>query len=297
VKPEQVPISSPRESEVVLRLAAFRFLSAAQIAEFVLSGSRYSTRSREEINWRVLGSLKARALVACTPRMVGGPGGGAARLVYYLTPAGYRLARLLCAGIPVHRAKSPGTFLIRHALMTAEIALAFGRASASHEGHELVAWECDWQAALPLGASAVVPDGYLVYAVNTRRLHAFVEVDLGTEHTAFFARKIRRYLDLYRGNWRSRLPVWPAVLVVAEGEARATQLRRVTETVIGSQPDQRRLRDAVPFAFAGVGDVLGPWGPLGEVWEFAGRRERAALETIETRAGPSVDAAAMVIDR
>ncbi len=203
---------------------------------------------------------------------------GSARLTYYLTPAGCRVAHSLLPGPPLRRSKSVGTFLIRHALMTAEAALAFRRAAGLHAAHEVVGWECEWQAALRLGASAVVPDAYLVYAVAGRRLHAFLEVDLGTEHSAFFAGKIRRYLALYRsGNWRPRLPVWPLVLVVAENAARVGHLRRVCETVLSSQPDAPRLAGRAAFHFASIGDLLGPTGPFGEIWEVTGHVERAAL--------------------
>ncbi len=277
--------SSPRETEIVLRLAAFRYLGASQVCAFLFDGSSVSARSRTVITRRILGRLRSRGLVATTPRLVGGPGGGSARLTHYLTRAGYRLARSLDPLVPLRRLRSPGSFLIRHGLLTAEIALAFRQEARLRVGHELVAWDCDWQAALALGASAVLPDAHLVYRTPEGRLHAFLEVDLGSERTPFFARKVRRYLDLYRsGSWRSRLPLWPLVLTVAETEARATQLRRISEAVLVSQPDRERLARATEFRFASATDLLGPAGPLGEIWQVAGRSGRHALAA-EARAG------------
>ncbi len=101
---------------------------------------------------------------------------------------------------------------------------------------------------------------------------------MGNEHTPFFARKIGRYLDLHRsGSWRSRLPLWPLVLVVTESDARATQLRRVTEAMLSSQPDRQWLARATAFDFTSAGDLVGPAGPLGEIWQVAGRPGRAGL--------------------
>lgn len=258
-------------------MAAFRYLTGSQIAEFVFDGSAVSPRCREIMTWRLLGVLRRRGLIGSTPRMVGGPGGGSARLPYHLTTAGYRFARSLSAAVPERRPKSPGTFLIRHGLMTAEVALAFRRAARLHPGHELIDWQRDWQAAMPLGGSVLVPDAYLEYDFP-KHILAFLEVDMGGEGTPFFARKIRRYLDLYRsGGWRSRLPLWPLILVVTETDARATQLRDVTEAVCESQTRAYWLVRPPEFDFASVSDPIGPAGPLGEIWHVAGRAGRKTL--------------------
>ena len=105
--------------------------------------------------------------------------------------------------------------------MTAEVALAFGRAARRYAGHEIVQWECDWQTSQRLGALTVVPDAHIVYKTAKIEFDAFVEVDRGTEGTRRFARKIARYLDLYRGgSWRSHLTVWPVLLTVAPTDVR-----------------------------------------------------------------------------
>ena len=92
-----------------------------------------------------------------------------------------------------------------HGLMCAEVALSFRHAARSNPGHELLDWECDWQAFERLGAKLVVPDAHLVYSTKVWVLDAFIEVDLATEGSRVFAWKIRRYLDLYRGGtWRKK---------------------------------------------------------------------------------------------
>lgn len=270
--------STPQEVAVVLQLVTFRFLTVAQIADLVFETSAASARSRVVMAGRLLAASRRRGLVAATPRLSGGLGGGSSRPTYYLTPRGYRLAHDLNPALPVKRLKSPGRYLIHHALITAEVALAFRRAALRHDDHEVVAWECEWQAVLGTGNFVVVPDGYLVYRVGAQRLHAWIEVDLGTEHSAFFARKISRYLDLHRsGAWRARLRVWPLVLVVTETEPRAAQLRRITEAVLASQLDRRYIVDAAPFAFASLADVVSATGPFGVIWHHAGAPSRTSL--------------------
>jgi len=116
-------------------------------------------------------------------------------------------------GLPRWRPRVEGTFLLAHGLMVAEIALAFRRAARAHPGRDLLVWECDWQVSETLGRLPVLPDARLIYEIGQRRIHAFIEADRGSERSAYFGRKVDRYLDLYRdGRWRAHLPVWPLVL-------------------------------------------------------------------------------------
>ncbi len=165
-----------------------------------------------------------------------------------------------------------------HGLMSAEVALAFMRAARAHSGHEILDWECDWQTVERVGALNVVPDAHLVYKTTKVELDAFIEVDRGTEGTRRFGRKIGRYIEVYRGGaWRSHLPVWPVVLTVAPSETRATALRRVTESILSLPPNAARITKAMEFDFTSLPDLLCPAGPLGEIWQVAGRAGRHPL--------------------
>ena len=262
---------SPRETQALLLLASYRYLSRSQIEQFLLQGSDLGESSRNTTSWRILRSLTTRGLVGQTVRLLGGPVGGSARLGYFLTPDGYRLALGLNSSLPPKRPTSGGTFLMQHALATADVSLAFRRAASSNPGHELLEWECDWQAAHRLGNSLVVPDGHLVYASNDYELDALVEVDLGTEGTRFFGRKIQRYLELFRSSsWRHHLPIWPVIITVAPSEIRAAALQRCTETVLARQSDHDKLRAETEFAFAALPRLVLE-DPLAKVWRIAGR--------------------------
>ncbi len=110
--------------------------------------------------------------------------------------------------------------------MATEIELALLRSARTRIGEELELWEADWQIAMRTGRrAAVVPDAHFVYRAAPGRLHAFVEVDLGTEGTRFFARKIAHYVELFEsGGWREFVPHLPWVLTVTPSEARAASL-------------------------------------------------------------------------
>jgi hypothetical protein len=165
-----------------------------------------------------------------------------------------------------------------HGLMCADVALAFRRTARAHAGHELVDWECDWAAAERLGSTVVVPDAHLVYRAARTTLDAFLEVDLGTEGSRVFARKIERYLALYRsGAWQAHLPVWPLVIAVTPSATRAALLRRASATVLDAQYDREHIKQVTAFAFSTIDDVLGASGPLGLIWRFAGGPDRAPL--------------------
>ncbi len=267
--------SPSRETEALTLLGCHRYLSRQQIEEFVLEGANMTAKSKRVVAKRILHRLKQRGLIGLTPRLAGGAGGGEARVAYFLTPAGHRLA---FPHEPAQRAPSRGTFLMRHALTTADVALAFRRAARSQIGHEVVAWESDQQTAQRLGTGLVIPDAHLVYATADRELDAFIEVDLATERNRFFTRKISRYLELYRsGTWRQSLAVWPLVLTITLSEGRATALRRATEALLSAQRDAERILPSTEFRFAALAHLLDVPGPLGPVWQVAGRKGLYAL--------------------
>ncbi len=278
---------SIRETKPLLLLGCFRHLSQSQIDEFLFAGLPLTPASREVITRRILRRLLSRELIVALPRSSTEPGGRSARLAYVLTRAGYSIATSLNPTLPAWRPIARSTFLISHSLVTADLALAFRRAARANPGHEVLDWECDWQTALRLGSSLIVPDGHLVYATAACEIEAFVEADLGTEGTRFFAGKITRYLDLYRsGRWHGRLATWPVVLTVTTTTGRARILRRTTETVLAAQRDSDRLAKLTEFRFSSLADVLGPAGPLGEIWQVAGRpRPRSLLPELPAQVG------------
>jgi hypothetical protein len=185
--------------------------------------------------------------------------------VYLLTASGEAVLRRTGrrAGPPPVRR---GSLFVEHALMTAEVALAFKRAARAKPGPALVSWESDWDFAAAISGSPLIPDARIVLAANGVELHVFLEVDRATERPAAFARKITAYIEwFWSGTWRQHLSVWPLVLVVTPTAVRAISLRRTTEAAMA-----RYGGEGTEFRFAALGH-LNETGPFGEVWQVAGR--------------------------
>lgn len=272
------PSLTSRELLALALLGRFRFLTRSQLQTLLFGANGPpSGLSAQTMAFRTLHSLRAKGLVERTSRSVGGASGGSAAHAWFLTARGARAVNEpRIAGLP-RRLPPRGTFLLRHALAVADVAIAFERAASGHEGHRLLSFECDWEVAERLGPTVVVPDAYLVYETPLVELHAFVEADLGTAGSKFFARKVANYLALWRGRrWRDADGLWPTVLVVTPDQRRSSLLKRATEAVITGEPDADRVRAATEFAFAPLASITNE-GPLARTWEVAGREGRHRL--------------------
>ena len=257
-----------RELETLLQLACFHYLTSVQLAGFLFDGTAATASTRSTGTRRVLATLARRNLITATPRLIGGPGGGSARRAYLITPNGYEwlASHDRRAGPPPARR---GTIFVEHALATAEVALAVRRGARAQPGHHLVSWESDWEIATALPDVPVRPDARLVYATPECEVDAFIEVDLSTERPVVFARKIARYLAVYRSSaWRTRLAIWPVVLVVTPSAVRAVSLRRTTEAVLAGTDND--TRGGTEFRFTSL-QHLQDLGLAGEIWQVAGR--------------------------
>jgi hypothetical protein len=280
-----VIVSLGRESEVVRLLALHRFLTQPQLAEFLFADSTLTPRSRQVVTWRLLGRLQRWGLVAATPRQTGGAIAGSTLPGYFLTAAGLRLAATFYPDLPARRPARRAPFLLAHSVMATEVELAFRRTARGRAGHEIELWECDWQIALRLGATAVIPDARLVYRLGAVRLRAFLEVDLGTEGTRFFARKVERYIRLRGdGAWTAFLPRWPLVLTVTPTDARASSLCEATAAALGRSPFSSR---GMLFKFCTIGALQGELGALAAPWRVAGEKDASPLATTEQLAAAS----------
>src|SRR2546430_11833286 len=81
-------VASVRERTALVQMAFFRCLNSAQVEGFVLDRPDRTAHAREVATQRLLDRLRRRGLVAATPRLAGGPGGGSARGGYPPTHAG-----------------------------------------------------------------------------------------------------------------------------------------------------------------------------------------------------------------
>jgi hypothetical protein len=167
-----------------------------------------------------------------------------------------------------------GLLFVDHRLAVNDVRIAF-TAGARRWGYSIEGWwyelpiredvdDAD-EKAPPL---VLRPDAYFTLLVDQRRLHLFLEVDMGTESHGRFAAKIRRYLaykqsGLFRIRFGGRSF---RVLVVAPTVTRLRSLKRVTE----SQGGQRM------FWFAPLHDVTVERIGM-PIWQLAGESVKARL--------------------
>jgi len=265
-----IPALGEREETALSLLARFHFLTRSQLQAFLFPDGVHSEASARVMTRRVLQRLTSQGLISRTRRFIGGACGGSGQHAYFPTTSG---ARLLSS--PEARRQAPrGSFLLRHALAVADVALSF-KAAALHRGERLASFECDREAAQRIGSKTLVPDAFLIYEAKDVELHAFLEVDLGTVGSRQFARKVETYLSLWRtGAWQEAHGLWPTVLVVVPDEARLRLLLRATEALLRRQPDE--VAAQTEFAFATASDIRAK-GPLSPIWEVAGRTGRQGL--------------------
>ncbi|MDQ2767657.1 MAG: replication-relaxation family protein [Gemmatimonadota bacterium] len=262
-------------------------MTRAQLEQILLAGASLTPRSREVITWRVLGRLQRQGLVRATDRQTGGRAAGSSRPAYFLTASGLRRAAAFYPDIPRRRPAARGAFLLAHSLLANEVELALRQAAAGDLDRELQLWEPDWQIRLHFGGgAAIVPDARFVYRRGQKRLHGFVEVDLGTEGTRFFAKKIPRYIELHRyGRWRSFIPVWPLVLTVTPTDTRAHSLCSATSAAL--RYEYARPQTDNTFRFISI-DELRSGDALRVPWRVAGTAERMPLWPADVDAAPRV---------
>ena len=266
------PALSQRETVVLAALARFRFLTARHIEAFLFQiETDIKPASRPVLTQRILKQLRSAGLITRTERAVGGPGGGSGSFAHYLTKKGALALNQTSPVASVRRTAPRGTFLMRHALAGADVALAFMTEATQRPGHEMLVWESDWEIAQRVGHELIIPDAFLIYGSESTELHAFIEIDLGTAGSRFFQAKVERYLKLYRsGLWQQSLEIWPIVLTVTPTATRSALLKRSTETVLRSEPHRERLMQETEFAFTELDRVLTE-GPLAAIWHLAGQ--------------------------
>lgn len=279
---------SGRDGAAIRLIALHRFLTRPQLQELLFAGEPLTARSREVLAWRVLRRLQRDGYVHATPRQAGGSSGGSSLPAYFLTRSGLAAAALTCPDLPAHRPSRRAAFLAPHSVMTAEIEVAFRRAARAAVDQDVELWEADWQIAMRLGDRAVIPDARIAYRVGRSRCHMFIETDLGSEGTRFFARKIGRYVQLYEGgSWREFVRVWPRIVTVTLTDVRAASLHRATEAMLNSQYVYSRPLSAYFLSI----DALRACGLSAPCYAVS-NKERPPLLDVDELARPDTSAAA-----
>lgn len=251
---------STRELATLRLLAAFRALRMSHLLALLAPGEALTPASRGVVLKRTLRGLRRSGLVTTL---------GTGIPAYLLTTAGAEAYATLDPRFPARRLRATVASTLEHALLVADIALAFRDALSSSADSSLVRWQSDWEICARLGSREVIPDAFLTYDRGDRQVHAFIEADRATEFSKAFARKIERYLALHgQGEWRAALPVWPLVLTVTTTHEHAASLARTTAGVLAAA-QAKHLMPA--FRFTTRAALLAPPGALGAIWRVCGR--------------------------
>jgi len=255
---------------VALRLiAAFQALRRDQLEALLLSDAGLKATSRRVLALGVLSDLRERGLA----EKVGLAGGGsAAKCAYVLTAAGQRVYAAHDPSYPRRRARRLSVVMLDHSVMLADIAIAFGTAAQGAGDVDLL-WESDWEAVVRVGSGPVIPDALVTLERGGWRTRAFVEADRSTEWQHAFARKVRRYVQLYlRDDWRASLGVWPLVLTITTSDAHARSLARLAHGVANAEGGSRIARGFRCSSFSAVCAR----GPLASIWHIGDRGDEVA---------------------
>jgi hypothetical protein len=175
-------------------LAGFGALRTDHLEALLMLCEKLSPASGRVTTYRVLSELRERSLA----ETVGIPGRLAGRGVV-LSAIGRRAYAATDALYPRRRVqRGISVTFLDHAVALADNAHAFAHA-ATQDGVDLV-WNSDWKALALLGATIVIPDAMVSLSYGGWRTWGCIEADRATERREAFARKVRRYVDLYLGD-------------------------------------------------------------------------------------------------
>lgn len=225
---------SGRDRAITETTARLRLVSCKQLEQlFFAEVQRPSSRAR--LARRTLARLVERGVLGRLERRIGGVRAGAAGYVYFAAPAGQRLvAYWRGQGLRRPRARyEPTRAFVRHAIGVSDCYVRL--VAADREGVvELLAFESEPTRTFvgPGGTRSVLrPDAFVRLGLGVdgaTELHAFLEIDCGTEGRQALARKCRAYVAA----WRSGIaPVFPQVLWITTTERRAELLSEVCATM------------------------------------------------------------------
>jgi hypothetical protein len=248
-----------RDLTALQHVSDLRFVSGDQLTRLCFADSSDLSANSRAARRALLRLVRLGALLRL-PRPVGGVRAGSAGYIYYLGPAGQRLA--ISRGWQPERSRRrsrvPGTLFVRHALSIAELhtRLVEGDRSGRFELLELSGEPSCHRTYDGYAAQRAVlkPDSYVRLGVGEFEDSYFIEVDRGTEGSRAIARQLGLYAA-YHGSGREQTErgVFPRVLWLAPDERRVAM---IAEVVAERSESERELFRVT--AFDEALDVLAP---------------------------------------
>lgn len=223
-----------RDIRILEDLEQFRLLTTRHLQRLHLPaqplGVHTSPSAATRGTTRILTRLEGIGAVARLERRIGGIKHGSALTIWHLGTSGERFLRARRGDTTRRRYTEPSLTFTAHTLAVADatITLREHAQAGRFELLELATEPNCWRTFNGTASVAVTlkPDLLAVTADAHTETHAFVEVDLGTEHTPVLLRKCRTYLQYaHTGTEQHHRELFPAVVWIVPTMKRATTLR------------------------------------------------------------------------
>lgn len=234
---------SERDHAVLLDLERFRLLSTRQLQRLRFT-DHASDLAAARASARALRRLETLGVVSALNRRIGGVRKGSASYIWQLTATGERYLRASRGEARRRRFVEPGATFVQHTLAVNEVAVGLLEADQHQDGftvEQLLTEPGHWRRYLgPAGeVKWLKPDLHVITVVHggdgDYEEHAFLEIDLGTEHLPRIQGKCRVYAAYARtGAYQARHGLFPAVVWLSPDPARRAALRAAVAATTGT---------------------------------------------------------------
>ncbi len=237
-----------RDYKLLRDVERFRLLSTKHIQRLHFDPAHPTPTASARACIRTLSRLRDTLVLKALERRIGGARAGSAGFVWYVGTAGERILRSIDPPVLSGRRnyREPSRHFVEHTLAISELAVRTIEAGrhGDLEVLEIQTEPASWQQSLSRfgTVSTLKPDLHLVTASDDYEHHWFVEVDMASEHMPVVMRQCAAY-EAYRatGRYQATHGLFPAVLWVVPGLARAEAIRAAVAATAGLDPALFRL--------------------------------------------------------
>lgn len=265
-----------RDLAILSSLDQFRLLTTQQIQRLHFTDHASDLAAARACN-RALIRLREIGVVGSLERRIGGVRRGSASYVWQLDATGERFLRTIQGQAHRRRFMEPGATFVNHTLAVNDLAVSLIQAARDHSDlgiEALVTEPTNWRRYLGAGGEIqwLKPDLYVVRssrdADGDYEEHAFLEMDLGTEHMPRIQAKCRMYAAYAAtGTYQTQHGLFPHVVWVSPEPNRRKALQKAIASTRalpsgvfrvsspeafladhGIEPDEKTTSSATPVA-------------------------------------------------
>lgn len=253
---------SERDQQILSSLERFRLLNTRHIRRLHFADHK-SDLAAARATARVMQRLEVLGVVSSLERRIGGVRKGSASYVWQLTATGERLLRATRGEAGRRRFLEPGLTFVNHTLAVNDIAVGLLEASRAAKGFavdHLITEPKNWRSYLgPHGETRWLKPHLYVVTVHEDdegeyEEHAFLEMDLGTEHLPRIQTKCRAYVAYQAtGAYQAACGLFPAVVWLSPNPARRAALRAAVSATKGLPGGLFRVADPQEYLCRAAG--------------------------------------------